>query len=156
MNALTEYSDLIDPRSNSAASSSHCVVVVGLGYVGLPLAVAFAEAGLNVVGFDIEPNRVAAVNNAQSYIDDISNQQLADVVEQSQFVATDDESCFDRATDIIVCVPTPLTQQRTPDMRAIDASARTIARHLHRGQLLVLESTTYPGTTQEVLLPTNS
>ncbi len=129
------------------------VVVVGLGYAGLPLAVAFAEAGVQVVGLDVAPKRVEMINGGASYIDDIADERLNDVVTSGAFSATVDPACLERATDIIICVPTPLTKHRIPDMRPIESASRTVAACLRPGQLVVLESTTYPGTTDEVVRP---
>ncbi len=128
------------------------IVVVGLGYVGLPLAVAFAEAGASVIGLDVVPERAAMLNAGVSYIDDIPHQRLAEVV-RSRLTATVDPRCLASATDIVICVPTPLTKQRTPDLRAVEGAARTVAAHLQPGQLVVLESTTYPGTTSDLVSP---
>jgi UDP-N-acetyl-D-glucosamine dehydrogenase len=129
------------------------VVVVGLGYAGLPLAVAFAEAGVEVVGLDVAPRRVEMLGEGISYIDDIPDERLDAVVRSGAFSATVDPACLERATDIVICVPTPLTRHRIPDMRPIESAARTIAAWLRPGQLVVLESTTYPGTTEEVVKP---
>src|SRR3712207_5730088 len=126
---------------------THQVVVVGQGYAGLPLAVAFAEAGVQVVGFDIALNRVQLLNEGISYIDDISSERLNAVMRSGRYRATIDPACLERATDIVICVPTPLTKHGIPDMRPIEAAARTVAACLRPGQLVVLESTTYPGTT---------
>lgn len=131
----------------------HQVVVVGLGYAGLPLAVAFAETGVRVVGLDVDTERVEMLSQGISYIDDIPGERLAEAVGRRLFSVTADPSCLGHATDIIICVPTPVTKQRIPDMRHIEAAAATIATRLRPGQLVVLESTTYPGTTDEVVRP---
>ncbi len=129
------------------------IAVVGLGYVGLPLAVAFAEAGVSVVGLDVVPERAAMLNAGLSYIDDIPHQRLAAVVHSGLLTGTVDPACLASASDTVICVPTPLTKQRTPDLRAVESAARMVAAHLQRGQLVVLESTTYPGTTTELVSP---
>ena len=129
------------------------VVVVGLGYVGLPLAVAMAESGARVTGLDVVPERALAVNAGQTYIDDIPSERLRAAVARYGLAATTDAACLEAASDIVICVPTPLTPQRTPDMRPVESAARTVAAHLKPGQLVVLESTTYPGTTEELLKP---
>lgn len=129
------------------------VAVIGLGYVGLPLAVAFAESGKSVIGLEISAERVDLINAGHSYIDDISSERLAAVVRERLFSATADQHCLQDASAIIVCVPTPLTKQRIPDMIWIEQAAKAIAAQLKPGQLVVLESTTYPGTTDELLLP---
>lgn len=135
------------------ADLDHHVVVVGLGYAGLPLAVAFAEVGVEVIGLDVEPERVELLNQGISYIDDIPGERLSLVVQRRKFSATSSPSCLARATDIIICVPTPVTKQRIPDMRYVQEAARTVATCLRPGQLVVLESTTYPGTTDQVVKP---
>ncbi len=131
----------------------HRVAIVGLGYVGLPLAVAFAEAGVQVVGLDVDRERVAMLAAGTSYIDDVSDERLQAVLRSGNFSATLDPACLEVATDIVICVPTPLTKHRIPDMEAVQGAARTVASRLRPGQLVVLESTTYPGTTDEVLQP---
>jgi UDP-N-acetyl-D-glucosamine dehydrogenase len=127
--------------------------VVGLGYVGLPVAVAFAEKGFRVTGLDISTNRVAQLNRGESYINDITNERLLPLTAAGHFHATNDKSSLAAQDVIIVCVPTPLNPTRDPDLSAINSATNDIARNLQPGQLIVLESTTYPGTTQEILLP---
>ncbi len=131
----------------------HRVAIVGLGYVGLPLGVAFAEAGVQVVGLDVDRERVAMLAAGTSYIDDVPDERLQEVLQSGNFSATLDPACLEAATDIVICVPTPLTRHRIPDMEAVQGAARTVASRLRPGQLVVLESTTYPGTTDEVLQP---
>ncbi len=129
------------------------VGVIGLGYVGLPLAVEKGKVGFPVTGFDINPNRVTKVNAGDNYIGDVKNEELQDLVQRGILQATTD---FTRLADcdvVIICVPTPLTITRDPDISYIEASTREIARYLRPGQLVTLESTTYPGTTEEVILP---
>ncbi len=127
--------------------------VIGLGYVGLPLALAFAEAGLRVVGVDVDAAKIAAINAGQSYIGDVSAETVAAVVDQGKLSATADFSALRDADAVIICVPTPLSKTRDPDISYIISAADEIARYFHPGQLIVLESTTYPGTTEEVILP---
>jgi UDP-N-acetyl-D-glucosamine dehydrogenase len=129
------------------------VAVVGLGYVGLPLAVAFAEAGLKVLGLDIQQKRVDEVNGGKSYISDTTNERLAAVVAKNLLEATTDQSRLGEVDAICICVPTPLTETKEPDLSYVISEAEEIARYLKKGQLVVLESTTYPGTTREVVLP---
>jgi UDP-N-acetyl-D-glucosamine dehydrogenase len=129
------------------------VGVIGLGYVGLPLAVSTARAGFRTIGFDIDPAKAERLNAGASYIDAVSNADLALVVTEGRFTATGD---FDRLAEcdvIVICVPTPLTRHREPDLSFVEETARQAARRLRSGQLVVLESTTYPGTTREVLKP---
>jgi UDP-N-acetyl-D-glucosamine dehydrogenase len=125
--------------------------IVGLGYVGLPLAVAFAEAGDDVVGVDVDAHKVAALAAGESYIEDVPSAQLHAVRERITASTRYDELAGAEA--ILICVPTPLTANREPDLGPLNASARALAQVLRPGQLVVLESTTYPGTTRERLVP---
>jgi UDP-N-acetyl-D-glucosamine dehydrogenase len=125
--------------------------VVGLGYVGLPLAVAFAEAGEQVVAVDTDPRKVAAIKAGESYVEDIISERLRAVAEL--ITATSHYQPLARTDAVILCVPTPLTPNREPDLSALEASARGLGQVLQAGQLVVLESTTYPGTTREQLVP---
>jgi UDP-N-acetyl-D-glucosamine dehydrogenase len=125
--------------------------IIGLGYVGLPLAVAFAEAGERVVGVDVDPRKVAAIKAGESYVEDISAERLQPLLPMIQ--ATSHYQPLARADAVLICVPTPLTANREPDLRALEAAGRGLGQVLQRGQLVVLESTTYPGTTRERLVP---
>jgi UDP-N-acetyl-D-glucosamine dehydrogenase len=127
--------------------------IIGVGYVGLPLAVVFAEAGFRVTGFDLSADRAATINNGISYIEDIPSSTLAKLVNQGLIDATTDMSRLKDMDAISVCVPTPLSKTRDPDMSAVLQAASDIANNLRPGQLIVLESTTYPGTTREIFLP---
>jgi UDP-N-acetyl-D-glucosamine dehydrogenase len=127
--------------------------VVGLGYVGLPLAAAFARSGATVVGVDLDARRVAAVNGATSFIEDVTGETLRPLVTSGRLTASDDVLTLKEADAIIICVPTPLGKSKEPDVSFITGAADALAGVLHPGQLVVLESTTYPGTTQEVLRP---
>jgi UDP-N-acetyl-D-glucosamine dehydrogenase len=129
------------------------VAVIGLGYVGLPLAETFASGGYPVVGFDIDPDKVKKLKTGQSYIGHISSERIADLIGSGRFEATTNPYCFDNVDAIIICVPTPLTEAREPDLSYIVKTGEMLSQHLRRGQLVVLESTTYPGTTEEVLRP---
>src|SRR5207244_2659028 len=124
------------------------VCVVGLGYVGLPLAETFAWAGYPVLGYDIDREKVKKLKTGQSYIGHISSRRITELVSTGRFEPTTSPSDLEQADVIIICVPTPLTEAREPDLSFITATARMIAQHLRRGQLVVLESTTYPGTTE--------
>jgi UDP-N-acetyl-D-glucosamine dehydrogenase len=127
--------------------------IIGLGYVGLPLAVEFARAGFQVVGFDVDRAKVDALNGGSSYIPDVSSDHVADVVARGLFRATADEREL-AAVDIIdICVPTPLRKTRDPDLSYVVKAVETTVRALRKGQLIILESTTYPGTTDEVVQP---
>jgi UDP-N-acetyl-D-glucosamine dehydrogenase len=125
--------------------------VIGLGYVGLPLAVAFAEAGEDVVAVDVDPLKVAALKAADSYVEDISDERLAAALPRIH--ATSHYQPLARADAVLICVPTPLTPNREPDLAALEGAGRGLGQVLQRGQLVVLESTTYPGTTRERLVP---
>lgn len=129
------------------------VAVVGVGYVGLPLAVEKARVGFPVVGIDENKRRVKLVNEGTSYIDDISSEELAPLLESGKLRAATDFKVLEQSDVIIICVPTPLTVNRDPDISYIINVTNKIAKYLRRGQLVVLESTTYPGTTEEVILP---
>jgi UDP-N-acetyl-D-glucosamine dehydrogenase len=127
--------------------------VIGLGYVGLPLAATIARAGFRTIGFDIDPKKPELLRSGSSYIDAVNSEELACLFSNGCLDASTDFSKL-AATDIIViCVPTPLTRHREPDLTFIETTARTIAKYLHRGQLIILESTTWPGTTEEILKP---
>jgi len=129
------------------------VGVIGLGYVGLPLAAAAARAGFRTVGFDIDPQKPERLNRGESYIDAVAADELARLVAVGRFRATDDFAQLGECDVVVICVPTPLTRQREPDLSYVEATARTIALTLRAGQLVVLESTTYPGTTREIVKP---
>ncbi|HEV8308984.1 MAG TPA: nucleotide sugar dehydrogenase, partial [Methylomirabilota bacterium] len=132
---------------------SATVGVAGLGYVGLPLAVEFARAGYRVTGIDPDEARVALVNRGESYIEDIRADEVAAVVRPGRFTARPSWDAADTVDAIVICVPTPFNANREPDLSYVRAAAEEIGRRLRPGQLIVLESTTYPGTTEEVLLP---
>jgi UDP-N-acetyl-D-glucosamine dehydrogenase len=127
------------------------VGVVGLGYVGLPLAVAFCEAGHDVVGVDVDPRKIGALKVCESYIEDVSDETLRTI--SARLTATLRFAELSRCDAVVIAVPTPLTKNREPDLSALVAATRAITAVLQRGQLIVVESTTYPGTTREQLLP---
>lgn len=129
------------------------IAIVGLGYVGLPLVVAFAKAGYKVIGVDVQQKRVDMVNGSQSYIADVSSGHLAQAVADDLIEATTDQGRLAEADAICICVPTPLTKTKEPDLSYVIYESERIAETLRKGQLIVLESTTYPGTTKEVILP---
>ena len=129
------------------------VGVIGLGYVGLPLAAEFAGAGLKAIGFDLDESRVATINSGRSYIPDVATGTIKGLVEQGKLKATRDFSHLSETDAVIICVPTPLRKTKEPDISYILAAAEQVKAHLHSPQLVVLESTTYPGTTDEVVLP---
>lgn len=129
------------------------VGVIGLGYVGLPLGVAFAEAGLRTVGFDVQADVVAGINEGRSHILDITSERLAALTESGALEATLDFGRLGEADAIVICVPTPLSKTDDPDMSYILAASESVRANLRPGQLVVLESTTYPGTTREMVQP---
>jgi UDP-N-acetyl-D-glucosamine dehydrogenase len=132
---------------------SATIGIVGLGYVGLPLAVAFAEAGLRVLGFDVQQKRVDLVNRARSYIADVTDDRLSAALAKRLLEATTNQSRLGDVSAICICVPTPLTRTKEPDLSYVINESESISRYLKPGQLIILESTTYPGTTREVVLP---
>jgi UDP-N-acetyl-D-glucosamine dehydrogenase len=127
--------------------------VLGLGYVGLPLACEFAKVGFRVTGFEVDAAKVKSLLAGKSYIGDIESQEVRELVETKRLKATTDFAKLRGMDAIVVCVPTPLNKTKDPDVSYIDQAARKIARTLRRGQLIILESTTYPGTTRENVLP---
>jgi UDP-N-acetyl-D-glucosamine dehydrogenase len=129
------------------------VGIVGLGYVGLPLAVEFAHAGFHVTGIDISSEKTRRVNAGHSYVGDVPTTTLAPLVAEGKLCATTDFSVLRELDTINICVPTPLRKTKDPDMSFIVSSCQEIAKHFHPGMLVILESTTYPGTTDEVVLP---
>jgi UDP-N-acetyl-D-glucosamine dehydrogenase len=132
---------------------SAVVGIIGLGYVGLPLAVAFAEAGFKVLGFDIQQKTVDKVDRGTAYTARVSQKRLGAVVSGGLLQATTGRSRLSEVDIVCICVPTPLTKTKNPDLSYVISEANEIARYIHRGQLIILESTTYPGTTREVVLP---
>ena len=135
------------------ATRSLRVGVIGLGYVGLPLATAFAEAGFHVTGIDIDQQKIDQANRGESYIPDISSSTLQTLIDTKRIDFTSDHSALNEVDVVSICVPTPLRKTRDPDISYIISATEQVRAHLHPGQLIVLESTTYPGTTDEVLLP---
>jgi UDP-N-acetyl-D-glucosamine dehydrogenase len=127
--------------------------VIGLGYVGLPLAVEFARAGFGVIGYDVDERKVAELMAGRSYIPDVSSEHLAAVVKNGKFVATTDSTRLGEVDIIDICVPTPLRKTKDPDMTYVVQAVEATAEVLKKGQLIILESTTYPGTTVEVVQP---
>jgi UDP-N-acetyl-D-glucosamine dehydrogenase len=129
------------------------VGVIGLGYVGLPLAVEFARSGFTTIGIDVDVRKVDAINGGHSYIPDVSTADVASLSEKRRLLATSDFAILRDLDTVNICVPTPLRKSKDPDMSFVVSAAEQIARYLHPGLLVVLESTTYPGTTAELLLP---
>ena len=129
------------------------VGIIGLGYVGLPLAVEFAKAGFSVTGIDVQESKVSQLRRGESYIQDVSSDVLQALVKAGKFHATTDFSAVRQLDTINIAVPTPLRKTKDPDMSFIVRSCEEIAKFSHPGMLLILESTTYPGTTDELMLP---
>ena len=125
--------------------------IIGLGYVGLPLAMAIARSGFPVTGFDIDPKKIVALDARKSYIDAVTDEALSAEITAGRFGATTEFAGLKQCDVIVICVPTPLTKHRDPDLSYVEATSRAIAEHLRPGQLVVLESTTYPGTTDDVV-----
>lgn len=146
---LANNSRLLEHITNRTA----IVGVIGLGYVGLPFAVEKAKAGFRVIGIEHNPDRASQVNAGMSYITDVSSEELTDLIEKGLLYATSDYEDLSSMDAIIICVPTPLTKYLTPDLRYVESVTREIAARLRPGQLICLESTTYPGTTEEMMLP---
>lgn len=127
--------------------------IIGLGYVGLPLAMEFAKAGYRVTGIDIDGGKVDRIRAGQSYIPDVDGRELKALVDEGRLTATIDYSVLKKLDTVNICVPTPLRKTKDPDVSYIVNAVEHVAKYLHRGQLVVLESTTYPGTTEELVLP---
>lgn len=134
-------------------SRTACVGVIGLGYVGLPLAQLFAKAGFRLLGFDCDPDKVIRLNRGESYIGHIASEEIAQLRSSGRFEATSEMRRLREADAIVICVPTPLDEHRNPDLSYVVATASDVRHNLTSGQLVVLESTTYPGTLRGVVLP---
>ncbi len=130
-----------------------CIGVIGLGYVGLPLVKTFLNAGFRVIGFDVDKEKVSSLNKARSYIKHVTGEDLKSFIKGKKFEATSDFKNLSEADVIVICVPTPLDAHKNPDLSFVLNTTQVIAENLRRGQLVVLESTTYPGTTEEEMLP---
>ncbi len=146
-------SDLARALTEKIAAGNAHVGVVGLGYVGLPLCVEFASAGVRVTGFDLSTEKVAAINRGTSYIKDVGDERVAACVKAGRLGASSDMSEMGACDALVICVPTPLSKTKDPDLSMVVDAAKAIAARLREGQLVVLESTTYPGTTEELILP---
>lgn len=127
--------------------------IIGLGYVGLPLAVEFAKTGVEVIGIDVDTRKVTALNKGESYILDVPTREVEELVKAKKLSGTTDFSVISTLDTVNICVPTPLRKSKDPDMTYIVAATEQIAKYVHPGMLVILESTTYPGTTEEVILP---
>lgn len=148
-NSNAAYNKLIDKIKNKTAN----VGVVGLGYVGLPLSMELAHAGFKVTGFDIAKPKIKLLNKGKSDIDDIPDKVVADTVKSGKFIATDNFKLISKMDTISICVPTPLSKTKDPDVSYILSAINHVKANLKKGALVVLESTTYPGTTEDLILP---
>jgi UDP-N-acetyl-D-glucosamine dehydrogenase len=138
---------------NKIVNKKAGIAVIGLGYVGLPLALAFAQKGFKVTGIDTDEQRVGRIKNLESYITDVPSSLIARMVGRKNFEATTDFDLLRQADVVIICVPTPLKRKYTPDISYIVSAVKSIAGRMHKDMLIVLESTTYPGTTEELIKP---
>jgi UDP-N-acetyl-D-glucosamine dehydrogenase len=129
------------------------IAIIGMGYVGLPLAAEFAQSGFDVTGVDVNARKMAALNAGESYIPDVTSETLAPLVAGGRLVGTTDYAVLREVDAVSICVPTPLGKSKDPDISYIVAATEEIGRYAHEGMLVVLESTTYPGTTEEIILP---
>jgi UDP-N-acetyl-D-glucosamine dehydrogenase len=129
------------------------LAVIGIGYVGLPLAVAFAEAGYHVTGVDLDPRKVESINHGVSYIPDVSSESVSSLCEKGRLRAVTEMAILRESDVIFICVPTPFDRMKAPDLTAVTRASESIGEHLRHGQLIILQSTTFPGTTEEVVLP---
>ncbi len=146
-------SDTATQLADKIRDHKSVVSVIGLGYVGLPLLDAYIRAGFSAIGFDVDATKVEQLNRGQSYIAHIPSEKIAGWLEARRFRATADMAELGEPDVVLICVPTPLTESRDPDLQYVEATARSIARTLRRGQLVILESTTYPGTTRDFVGP---
>ena len=138
---------------NKIQDKSAVIGIVGLGYVGLPLAVEFAKAGYKTIVFDVQAGKVDSVNAGHNYIGDIVGDALKNAVEAGKLSATSDFSFIKDVDAVAIAVPTPLDKYQQPDISYVKGSTESVAKYIHKGMVIVLESTTYPGTTEELLKP---
>jgi len=142
---------------NKFSQHTAVIAIAGMGYVGLPLAVAFAERGFAVIGIDVDERKISALQQGQSYIRDVTTARLAPLMAEAptpgHIFATGDYGAVQQSDAVLICVPTPLNKTRDPDVRFLISAGESIAQNMHEGMLVVLESTTYPGTTEELLQP---
>jgi len=150
---MTEHNRVARELLTRLSQKESLIGVIGLGYVGLPICIAASEAGLKVLGFDTDPNKSASIGMGKSYLSHIPSERISPLVSKGMLSATSDFSRLGEPDALLICVPTPLTSHLEPNLSFVISSGRAIAKQLRRGQLVVLESTTYPGTTQSVLRP---
>lgn len=145
----TSYERLLSKINSRQAK----VAVIGLGYIGLPLAVEFAKAGFLTYGIDIDKRKVAALNAGRSYVIDVPHSDLAEVVPSGKLKGTSDFDVLRDCDAVSICVPTPLSKTHDPDLSYVISAIDEVTKYVHTGMLIVLESTTYPGTTDEIIIP---
>lgn len=150
---MIDTPELVTTLLNKLENKEATIGVVGLGYVGLPLAVEKVKAGYKVIGFDVQQARVDQVNSGINYIGDVVDEELKEFTASNQLIATTDYSKMQEVDAVAICVPTPLDIHQQPDTSYVEASAKEISKYMHKGMLVVLESTTYPGTTEEIIQP---
>jgi UDP-N-acetyl-D-glucosamine dehydrogenase len=144
---------LVDQLIQKILQKRAAIGIIGLGYVGLPLVLRFCEEGFKVLGFDVDSQKVALLKRGRSYLKSISSSRIAQFIKKGLLDVTDDFSRLKKPDCILVCVPTPLTEKKEPDLQYIEKTTDSIRSRLRNGQLIILESTTYPGTTEEMILP---
>lgn len=153
MNSTIENNGAFMEILERLESKKALIGIIGLGYVGLPLALEYAKKGFNVLGFDVDETKIPLLKSGKSYIKHIGAERIKSAVDSGKFDSTSDFARLPEVDAIIICVPTPLNDHREPDMSYVENTAKTIAKYLRKGQIVTLESTTYPGTTDEILLP---
>ena len=144
---------MVDQLIQKILKKEAFIGIIGMGYVGLPLVLRFCEEDFKVLGFDVDSKKVATLKGGKSYLKSISPSRISQFVRSGHFDVTDDFSRLDEPDCILICVPTPLTEKMEPDLQYIEKTTEAILQHLRKGQLIILESTTYPGTTEELVLP---
>jgi len=149
MESLKKVNQLIQKIHKKKA----LIGIIGMGYVGLPLVLRFCEEEFRVFGFDVDSKKVVTLKRGKSYLKSIRSSRISQFVRSGHFDVTDDFSRLDKPDCILICVPTPLTEKMEPDLQYIEKTTEAILQNLRKGQLIVLESTTYPGTTEELVLP---
>jgi len=147
-----EKQKFIDNFRNNVRNREKNIAIIGLGYVGLPLALTFSESNFSVIGIDIDQKKISKLKNKESYLKHISSNRIKNAINSKKLIPTSDFSFIESCIGVILCVPTPLNKNREPDLRYIEKTLASIKSFLKKGQLLSLESTTYPGTTEEILM----
>ncbi len=151
--AIEKSNVYVEALKAKIKSKNAVVAIVGLGYVGLPNAVAKAQDGFKVIGYDLSTDKVESIKHGFSYIDDVSSSDLKPLVDCGLLYATNDVSLLSEADVIVICVPTPIDHYKQPDLSYVQNASADVARNVKKGALVILESTTYPNTTKEILVP---